>query len=287
MSERSAFTITPDDLGDKLGKDNLSLVDASWYLPAQNRDARAEFAQARIPGAVFFDIDTISDQDTNLPHMLPSADSFARAAGELGISSNDEIVVYDGPGLFSAARVWWMFRVMGCEKVCILDGGFDRWKNDGRPVETTPPVKPKAVRFEARIDKSRVASIEDIKANLKLGQSLILDARAFDRFAGKAPEPRAGLRSGHVPGSRSLPFDRLVEAGKLKDIDELQEILREFPIEGSQEVITSCGSGVTAAVLTLALESTGHTANRLYDGSWAEWGQAENAPVAQWPGKTG
>lgn len=287
MSERSAFTITPDDLGDKLGKDDLSLVDASWYLPAQNRDARAEFAQARIPGAVFFDIDTISDQDTNLPHMLPSADSFARAAGELGISSNDEIVVYDGPGLFSAARVWWMFRVMGCEKVCILDGGFDRWKIDGRPVETTPPVKPKAVRFEARIDKSRVASIEDIKANLKLGQSLILDARAFDRFAGKAPEPRAGLRSGHVPGSHSLPFDRLVEAGKLKDIDELQKILREFPIEGSQEVITSCGSGVTAAVLTLALESTGHTANRLYDGSWAEWGQAENAPVAQWPGKTG
>lgn len=285
MNDRSIFTITPQSLEARLGSDELSVVDASWYLPAQNRNAKAEFESSRIPGAVFFDIDAISEQNTDLPHMLPDPDDFAEAVGKLGISDQDTIVIYDGPGLFSAARAWWMFRVMGAENVKILDGGFDRWKEARRPLETGSAKAPQPARFKARLDRASVAGIEDIRANLKSGHALILDARAFDRFAGQAPEPRAGLRSGHIPGSRSLPFNRLVSEGRLADIGELRNVLAEFPVDGSSEVITSCGSGVTAAVLSLALESIGHGRHRLYDGSWAEWGQAENAPVAQWPEK--
>lgn len=282
MNRASPFLIGADALQAKLGAADLRIVDGSWYLPAQNRDGGAEFAAARIPGAVYFDINAVSDRASALPHMLAAPAEFAAAAGAMGIAETDDIVVYDGPGMFSSARVWWTFRVMGASRVRILAGGFDRWKAEGRPVETGAPREPEPVLFHARPDAARVSTIADIRANLKLGEALILDARSFARFTGHAPEPRPGLRSGHIPGARSLPFDQLVENGTLKDLDALREIFAAFPLDPSRQAITTCGSGVTAAIISLALESIGHPNHALYDGSWAEWGQAEDAPVATW-----
>lgn len=282
MSDKSPFVISADDLQARLGEANLRIVDGSWYLPAQERDGRAEYEASRIPGAVFFDLDAISDHSSPLPHMLASPADFAAAAGAMGISEDSDIVVYDGPGLFSCARAWWNFRVMGAKSVRILEGGFDRWKADGRPVETGAPPPATPASFTPQFDPSRVRSQADIRANLKLGESLVLDARPFGRFTGELPEPRPGLRSGHIPGSRSLPADQFSEDGKLKDIKSLKEIFESVPVQPGRHAITTCGSGVTAAIITLALESIGHTANSLYDGSWADWGQADDAPVATW-----
>jgi len=282
MSERSPYTISPDELESRLGAPDLRVVDASWYLPAHNRDRHAEYAAARIPGAVYFDIDAISDRSSPLPHMLASPSEFAAAVGALGISETDDIVVYDGPGLLSAARAWWNFRIMGAKRVRVLDGGFDRWKAAGRPVQTGPAPARKPAIFTPDFDASRVKSIADMRANLKIGEALVLDARPFARFTGEAPEPRPGLRSGHIPGARSLPVDKLTVDGRLKDIEALKEILADYPLENGRPAVTSCGSGVTAAIITLALETAGHANNALYDGSWAEWGQAADAPVATW-----
>ena len=283
MATRSPFMITPSECESLVGQPSVKFIDASWYLPAQSRDPIAEFNEARIPGAVFFDLDLIADQQTDLPHMLPTAEEFQRAVSALGISNDDQIVVYDGPGLFSCARVWWMFRIMGAENVRILEGGFDDWRSKGRPVETGNPVNPNPGIFTASFKRDRVWDVNQIRANLKSGEALILDARSFDRFAGRTPEPRPGLQSGHIPGSRSLPFNELVENGRLKDIETLRSIFEKLSISSDRKVVTSCGSGVTAAVISLALASIGHDNSFLYDGSWAEWGQADNAPVAQWP----
>jgi thiosulfate/3-mercaptopyruvate sulfurtransferase len=282
MTDRGPFIISADALHDLLGKPQVRIVDASWYLPAQNRDAKSEYIAQRIPGAVFFDIDTICDRQSALPHMMPDAETFSSAASELGISESDHIIIYDGPGLFSAARVWWMFRVMGARQVQILDGGFDRWKATKKPVETGPPPPVARSQFNAIPDFTRIADIGDIRKNLKTGDVLVLDARPYARFTGQTAEPRPGLRSGHIPGSLSLPFDTLTENGSLKNIDALRKIFDEFPLTNNRPLITSCGSGVTAAVISLALESIGHDRHALYDGSWAEWGQADNAPVARW-----
>ncbi len=283
MNRDNPNLIEPDELAGRLGQSGLGIVDASWYLPAQKRDGRAEYFSARIPGAVYFDIDEIADKSAGLPHMLPSPEVFAGAVGALGISEHDDIVVYDGPGIFSAARVWWSFRVMGAKNVRLLDGGFDRWRNAGLPVETgKPPARPPAI-FVPRFDASKVAGIADIRANLKSGHSLLLDARPFARFAGQAEEPRPGLRSGHVPGAKSLPTDQLVSDGRLRPVAELQQIFDGLALDAHRHAITSCGSGVTAAIISLALVSAGHDNHALYDGSWAEWGKAENAPVAKWP----
>lgn len=281
-AERSTFTISQDALTKELGKPDLRVVDASWYLPAQNRNARAEYQEKRIPGAVFFDIDAMADTDSPLPHMLPSPEQFAVAAGMLGISETDEIVIYDGPGLMSCARAWWTFRVMGASNVKILDGGFDRWSAAGLPIETGDPPQPATARFKANFAAERVRSIDNIRSIIRSGGTAIYDARSFARFAGRASEPRPGLRSGHIPGSKSLPFDQLIEDGKLKNISALREVFEGLSLRPGEPVVTTCGSGVTAAVITLALDSIGHTNNALYDGSWAEWGQAENAPVARW-----
>lgn len=280
-SERGPFTITQQELSERLDNADLRVIDGSWYLPAQNRDAKVEFAKARIPGAVYFDIDAVSDQTSDLPHMLADPQTFGAAAGAMGISETDDIVVYDGPGMFSSPRVWWMFRIMGAKRVRVLDGGFDRWQAAGLPVETADAAQPQPASFAATLNADAVTNMDAIRAGLKSGEAQILDARSFERFSGQAPEPRPGLRSGHIPGSRSLPFQRLTEEGSLKNISALKEIFEEFSLEG-RPAITTCGSGVTAAVISLALETVNHPAHALYDGSWAQWGAAEEVPVARW-----
>ncbi len=271
--------IKPEQAVELIGRPDVSFVDASWYLPAQGRDGFAEFKSARIPGAVYFDIDQIADTETDLPHMLPTPGQFAREASTLGISHEDLIVIYDGPGLFSAARAWWMFKVMGAEDVRILEGGFDRWKEAGYPIETGNPNPPQVRIFEARFDPEKVAARSDLEKIVESKDAIVIDARPEARFKGSAAEPRPGLRSGHIPGSRSVPFDQLLCDGKLKNSRELEKIFSEAGVEKDTAVITSCGSGVTAAVLSLALAEIEHENNKLYDGSWAEWGKPDGPPV--------
>ena len=280
MAETGAFTIDADWLEKRLGTPGLSIVDASWYLPAQKRDAKAEYEAGHIPGAIFFDQDEVVDPDSELPHTLPDPATFARHAGSMGISADDTIVVYDGPGVFSAPRVWWMFRVMGVFQVYVLDGGFDRWKAAGRPV-TAEQTKVAPNIFHVDFDPSRVASLDEMKGIVASGESQIADARPAGRFAGEEPEPRAGVRGGHMPGAKSLPAATLSRDGKLLPPEELKRRLEEAGVDLSKPVVTSCGSGITAAVITLALETLGHSANRLYDGSWTEWGGRSDTPVVK------
>lgn len=279
MPEKSPFVVDADWLQAKLKTPGISVVDASWYLPAQKRDARAEYDAAHIPGAVFFDLDMVVDPDSDLPHMLPRPNLFAQHVGSMGISADDTIVIYDGPGFFSAPRVWWMFRVMGVFQVYILDGGFDGWKAAGLPV-TSEPTKTAGNVFHANFDAARVASLADMRRIVESGERQIADARPAGRFTGADPEPRAGMRSGHMPGARNVPASSLSENGQFLPLDRLKEKLEGAGLDLSQPVVTSCGSGVTAAVITLALESLGHTDNKLYDGSWTEWGGLSDTPIA-------
>lgn len=279
MAEDSAFTVDADWLQQRIGEPGITIVDASWYLPAQKRNARAEYETSHIPGAVFFDQDAVSDPSTGLPHTLPSPQQFARFVGTLGISADDTIVVYDGPGFFSAPRAWWMFRIMGVFQVYVLDGGFDNWKASGRPV-TAEVTRIAPCVFHAEFDAARVASLADMRQIVDNRGSQIADARGAGRFAGSEPEPRAGVRSGHMPGARNIPVTALSENGHLLPKDRLRKVFAEAGIDLGKPVVTSCGSGVTAAVLTLALETLGHSDNRLYDGSWTEWGGLSDTPVA-------
>ncbi len=278
----ACFFIEPDELAGKLDSGTVKILDGSYYLPAMKRDAAAEFSSARIPGAQFFDIDVIANHEVSLPHMVPTPEVFAKAAGEMGISETDEIVVYDGPGLFSAARVWWTFRIMGAKNVRILAGGFDRWKSADYPVETGRPKEPSQAVFNAVFDDGRVADFGFMLGNIKKGEALVLDARPYGRFTGEAPEPRAELKGGHIPGSRSLPATDLVIDGRMLPAEQLEEKIRLVGADRAKHIITTCGSGVTAAIITLALEMTGHTNHSLYDGSWVEWGSREDAPIARW-----
>ncbi|MHA6684677.1 3-mercaptopyruvate sulfurtransferase [Mesorhizobium sp. A556] len=279
MAEDSPFIVDADWLQEKIGQPGLTIVDASWYLPAQNRDARAEYEAAHIPGAVFFDHDLISDQESPLPHTLPSPQAFAQYVGTMGISADDTIVVYDGPGFFSAPRAWWMFRVMGVFQVYVLDGGFDGWKTAGRHV-TAELTKIAPGIFHADFDAKRVASLADMRRIVGFDESQIADARGPGRFTGSEPEPRAGVRSGHMPGARNVPASALSENGRFLSKDQLRKAIAEAGIDLDRPVVTSCGSGITAAVITLALETLGHTDNRLYDGSWTEWGGLTDTPVS-------
>ncbi len=279
MAQDSPFTVDADWLQERLGQPGLTIVDASWYLPAQKRDARAEYKAAHVPGAVFFDHDLISDQRSSLPHTLPPPLEFAQHAGSMGISADDTIVVYDGPGFFSAPRAWWMFRVMGVFQVYVLEGGFDRWKAAGRPVSSAPTKVAPCV-FHADFDATRVASLADMRGLVASGESQVADARGPGRFAGTEPEPREGIRSGHMPGARNVPASALSKDGELLPKDRLRELIAEAGIDLGKPVVTSCGSGITAAAVTLALETLGHTDNRLYDGSWTEWGGLADTPVA-------
>ncbi|WP_192181189.1 3-mercaptopyruvate sulfurtransferase [Mesorhizobium amorphae] len=278
MAEDSPFIVDADWLQQRLGEPGLTIIDASWYLPAQKRDPRAEYEAAHIPGARFLDQDAISDPESGLPHTLPSPQNFAQYVGSMGVSADDTIVVYDGPGYFSAPRGWWMFRVMGVFQVYILSGGFDRWKAEGRPV-TAEQTKIAPGIFHADFDASRVVSLAEMRSIVDNRESQIADARSAGRFAGTEPEPRAGVRSGHMPGARNVPVAALAENGELLPRDRLRKVIEDAGIDLSKPVVTSCGSGITAAAITLALETLGHTDNRLYDGSWTEWGGLGDTPV--------
>ncbi|WP_419912360.1 3-mercaptopyruvate sulfurtransferase [Hoeflea sp.] len=278
MAEKSAFVVSADWLEEHLGQEGLRIVDASWYLPAQERDARTEYEAGHIPGAVFFDQDAAVEPGADLPHTLPRPAVFTEHVSALGISDGDTIVVYDGPGMLAAPRVWWMFRVMGAAKVYVLDGGIDRWKADGRPMSTEIPVYPKGV-FNAAFDASAVVGFDEMRAVVASGSSQIADARSAGRFTGKEAEPRPGLRSGRMPGARNVPVLSLSENGHLKSLDALRATLEGAGIDPSAPVVTTCGSGVTAAVITLALNSLGNQDARLYDGSWSEWASRDDTPV--------
>ena len=270
--------IEPEALHQQLDAPGLVILDCSWYLPGQNRVARDEYEIAHIPGARFFDIDAISDQDTDLPHMIPASSFFVNKVEELGISNTSQIVVYDGTGLFSAARVWWMFHLFGHKQISILNGGLPAWIERGyrTTAGNTPVMKG---HFTANLDTSMVAYMEDIQGNCDTHEFMILDARSEARFNGQAPEPRPELPSGHMPGAISLPFTELLDGNRMKSADRLHEIFNRLGVSKSSPVVTSCGSGITAAIITLALKNSGYGMQRLFDGSWTEWALDPDNPI--------
>lgn len=259
---------------------DLRILDASWYLPTESRDPKAEFDASHIPGARFFDIEDISDHRSNLPHMVPPVEKFLSRIRELGVGDGHQIVVYDGAGLFSAARVWWLFKLMGHDNIAVLDGGLPKWTAEGRPVTNEPPVIRDRHMF-ARPRYEMVKDVTEVSRASKLMDYVIIDARATDRFKGEAAEPRPGMRAGHIPNSRNVPFSTLLNADKtMKDPEVLKEIFEAAGVDLAKPAITSCGSGVTAAVLCLAMERFGKTDHSLYDGSWTEWGAFPTVPIA-------
>jgi len=280
MSSNAPTTLVSTDwLAAELDAPDLRILDASWYLPTQDRDPKAEFAANHIPGARFFDIDDVSDSNSDLPHMAPPVEKFMSRLRALGVGDGHRVVVYDGAGLFSAARVWWLFRHMGKTDIAVLDGGLPKWIADGHAVEAGPPTI-RDRHMTATRNPNLVRDVTQVALASKLNQAEIVDARAAERFRGDAPEPRQGLRSGHIPNSKNVPFTTLLNDDKtMKSASELTAIFEGAGVDLSRPIITSCGSGVTAAVLSLALEIIGHRDHALYDGSWTEWGSYDDLKV--------
>ncbi len=273
--------VSTDWLARHLRDPDLRILDASWYLPDAGRDGRAEYSAAHIPGARFFDLDEIADLRSPLPHMAPPAEKFISRMRAMGVGDGHQVVVYDGSGLFSAARVWWLFRLMGKTDIAVLDGGLPKWQAEGRETEDMPPTL-----RDRHITVSRqnhlVKDVTQVAHTAKLGEAEIIDARATPRFRGEVPEPRPGLRAGHIPGSKNVPFATLLNPdGTMKAPPALKTVFEAAGVDLAKPAITSCGSGVTAAVLSLALERIGHRNHALYDGSWAEWGMYDDLKVEQ------
>lgn len=275
--------VSADWVADHLSDPNVRVIDGSYHLAATGRDGKAEYLEAHIPGALHFDIDAVCDPNpTPSPHMFPSAEDFAAALGAMGISNDQRVIVYDADGLFSAPRVWWMFRVFGHENVAVMNGGFRKWQAEDHPVTTDIPSFA-ATSFTARLDGTKLRSIEQIQANIESGAELVLDARAANRFDGSQPEARPGVEPGHIPGSSNLPYAEIVdaEAGTFRDADTLRVAFDRAGVDGSRTVATTCGSGVTACILGLGMHLVGRDNWALYDGSWTEWGSQDDTVKAK------